>query len=224
MTLQDQIRQEQIEQMQAPRKPYQWLVQTVSNMFHPLLTLTYVTFFICLYTPMCVYNVSTLAFFTFEVVFYTFLLPALIILLLYKLHIIGHWALRDVRDRTIPFIINFVCYLTNFMVLQRNGFLPDWVLMPYFSSVILTFGAWVISFWWKISAHAMGNADATAFFILMYYYLPNIVPLWVVFGSILITGVVCSTRLYLGRHTMAQLGGGILLGIFSLLIAYYIYF
>ncbi len=223
-TLQEQIRQEQKAQSAAPRRPYQALVQTVSNVFHPLLSLTYAALVICFYSPMMVYGTPVKMLFVSEVAFFTLLLPMLIITLLHVFHVIGHWALRDVRDRSIPFLANFVCYLTCYLVLQRSTFVPTWVLMPYFGSVILTFVAWIISFWWKISAHASGNTAAVTFYLILYYYLPDIVPLWLVFGMIVVDGLVCSTRIYLGRHTPAQLGAGALLGISSMLISAMIFF
>lgn len=223
-TLQEQIRQEQEALIAAPRRPYQALVQTLSNIFHPLLSLTYAALIVCFYTPLMVYGTPIKILFVGEVAFFTLVLPVLVITLLHVFHVIGHWALRDVRDRTIPFLTNFACYMACYLVLQRNVFIPTWVQMPYFASVMLTFVAWIVSFWWKISAHASGNSAAMTFYLILYYYLPDLVPLWLVFGMIIVTGAVCSTRLYLGRHTLAQIGAGALLGISTMLISAMIYF
>lgn len=201
-----------------------FFLQAVSHLFHPLFSLTYAAMVFCSFTPLVIFSDSAKMLFVGEVLFYTTLLPIAVILLLHTFHVIGHWNLRDVRDRTIPFLTNFVCYTTCFMVLQASSFLPSWVLMPYFGSVILTFVAWVISFWWKISAHAAGNASAATLFIYLYYYLPSLIPLWLVFGAVLMTGVICSIRLYLGRHTLAQVGAGALLGIVSMTIGAIVYF
>ena len=224
MTQQEEIRQQQLEQMAAPRKPYERLLQFISNVFHPLFSLTFGALIICYYTPFSILSFAPKAFFVGVVFFFTALLPAIIISILHLAHIIGHWALRDVRDRTIPFLTNIICYFTCFMVLRRFRFLPDWVLMPYFGSVILTVVAWVVSFWWKISAHASGNAACATLIMLLYYYVPDQMPLWLLFGSIILTGLICSIRLYLGRHTLAQVGAGALLGIVCMLIGSYFYF
>lgn len=206
------------------RKPLQMLAQCISHILHPLFTLTYSALVICAYTPVLMLPSEAKFFFVGVVAFFTFLLPVVIILLLNVCHVIGHWNLRDVRDRTIPFLTNFICYLTNYLVLQRINFLPDWVLMPYLGSVVLTFVAWIVSFWWKISAHASANAAAATFFLLLYYYIPSMMPLWLVFVPVALVGLVSSTRLYLGRHTLAQVGAGTLLGIVSMGIANHIYF
>ena len=219
MTQQEQIRKEQEAQIAAPRKPYQGLVQSLSNIFHPLLVLTYTALVICFFTRMKVLPFQVKAWFTGMVFLYTLILPVLIITLLHVTNVIGHWALRDRRDRMLPFFTNFVCYLVNAIVLTRTGFLPDWVLMPYYGSVILTFVAWIVSWKWKISAHASANAAGATFFLMLYFYFPESMHLWLPLFAIIVVGAVCSTRVYLGRHTLGQVAAGTLLGICSMLIA-----
>ena len=121
MTQQEQIRKEQEEQIAAPRKPYQGLVQSVSNIFHPLLVLTYTALVICLFTRMQALPFQVKAWFVGMVSLYTLVLPVLIITMLHVSGLIGHWALRDRRDRMVPFFTNFACYLIN----ARNSFVRD---------------------------------------------------------------------------------------------------
>lgn len=222
MTQQEQIRKEQEEQIAAPRKPYQGLVQSVSNIFHPLLVLTYTALVICLFTRMQALPFQVKAWFVGMVFLYTLVLPVLIITMLHVTNLIGHWALRDRRDRMVPFFTNFVCYLINAIVLTRTGFLPDWVLMPYYGSVILTFVAWIVSWKWKISAHASANAAGATFYLMLFFYFPETMPLWLALAAVVVVGMVCSTRVYLGRHTLGQVGAGTLLGICSMLLADYL--
>ena len=219
MTSIDQIRLEQQAAAHAPRKPHQGLVQFISGLFHPLLTLTYVALVICLFTPVVGAPLAVKLFFVGIVFFYTMFLPALIITLMHVFHIVGHWALRDRRDRMLPFFTNFVCYLVNALVLRHYNAFPDWIMMAYYGSVVLTFVAWIVSFWWKISAHASANAAGATYFLLLGFYFPDQMPLWLVLGSIVAVGAVCSTRIYLGRHTLAQVSCGVLLGILSMLTA-----
>lgn len=214
-----QIREEQTAQYNAPKKPYQTLIQTISNVFHPLLTLTVVALVICTYTPLAIYPFQYKFFFVGEVFFYTLLMPVLSITLMHVFHLVGHWALRDRRDRALPFLVNFICYSMNLFALYHNGFMPQWVLVIYWSSVILTLLAWIISFWWKISAHASANMAAATAFLILFYWFPTTMPLWIGLAYILIVGAVSSTRIYLGRHTLAQVAAGSLLGAVSMLLS-----
>ena len=188
MTQQEQIRKEQEAQIAAPRKPYQGLIQSISNIFHPLLVLTYTALVICIFTAMRALPFQVQAWFVGMVFLYTLVMPVLVITLLHVTNIIGHWALRD-------------------------------RLMPYYGSVILTFVAWIVSWKWKISAHASANAAGATFFMMLFFFFPETMPLWLPLASIIVVGMVCSTRVYLGRHTLGQVGAGTLLGICSMLLA-----
>lgn len=214
-----QIREEQTRQMNVPKKPYQTLIQSISNLFHPLLILTYTALVICVFTPLAIYPLQFKIFFVGEVFFYTCLMPVIAITLMHVFHLVGHWALRDRRDRALPFLVNFICYSMNLFALYHNGFMPSWVLSIYWGSIILTFLAWIISFWWKISAHASADMAGATAFLILYYWFPTSMPLWLGLASILIVGMVCSSRIYLGRHTLAQVAAGSLLGVVCMLLA-----
>ena len=95
MTQQEQIRKEQEAQIAAPRKPYQGLIQSISNIFHPLLVLTYTALVICIFTAMRALPFQVQAWFVGMVFLYTLVMPVLVITLLHVTNIIGHWALRD---------------------------------------------------------------------------------------------------------------------------------
>ena len=215
----DEIRQQQEAQYKAPTSMKQKMVQSLSNIFHPLLTLTYVAINICAYTPFQIVPDRLKYYFVGEVFLFTLVLPALIITLLHVFHIVGHWALRDRRDRALPFFTNFVCYSVCAYLLYTQRIFPDWILIGYFGSTILTFIAWVVSYWWKISAHASANAAAVAYLLMLFYYFPTVMPLWPSFAAILIVGAICSTRVYLHRHTLGQVSAGVALGIGSMLLS-----
>ena len=213
------IREEQNAQFTAPKKPYQTLMQSISNVFHPLLVLTVTAIVICIFTPMSIYPLQVKLFFVGEVFFYSLFMPALSITLMHVFHLVGHWALRDRRDRALPFLVNFICYSMNLYALHHTGFIPQWVLSIYWASVILTFIAWIVSFWWKISAHASADAAGATAFLILHYWFPLTMPLWLGLAAVIIVGFVCTTRLYLGRHTLAQVAAGSLLGICTMLFA-----
>lgn len=219
----DAIRQEQEAQIKGPRKPGQFFVQTVSNVLHPLLMLTYAALAICVFTPMSVLPFPFKAFFVGEVFFYTLLMPVIAITLMHVFHLVGHWALRDRRDRALPFLVNFICYALNAFALTRTEFLPQWVLAIYYGSVILTFVAWIVSFWWKISAHASADAATATMLLGLYVFYPDTMPMWLPILSVLLVGLVCSTRVYLGRHTLAQVGAGSALGVISMALAWVLF-
>lgn len=211
-----QIRDEQLAQYNAPTKLVKKVLQTISNVFHPLLMLTYAAIVLCLFTRLSALSYPIQLYFVGKVFFYTVLLPVLAITLMHVFHIVGHWALRDRRDRALPFLVNFICYGICAYALWYDRFLPNWVLMYYNGAVILTFVSWIVSFWWKISAHASADAAFATMTLINYLYFPETMPFWLCLLSIVIVGGVCSIRVYLGRHTLSQVGWGALLGVFCM--------
>lgn len=207
------IREAQQAEYNAPSKPLKKLLQTISNMLHPLLMLTYAALALCIFTPIASVPLALKTYFVGKVFFYTLVLPVLSIWLMHSLHIVGHWALRDRRDRALPLLVNAICYGINAYALQIDGFLPDWVLLTFYGATVLAFLAWLISFWWKISAHAAGGASFATMALVCYLYFPDMMPLWLGLLAIVVVGGVCSIRVYLGRHTLAQVGWGSLLGV-----------
>lgn len=211
-----EIRKEQQAQYDAPTGWGKKILQSISNVFHPLLMLTYAALVLCHFTPLSVLPLTIKGYFVGKVFFFTVLMPILAITLMHVLHIVGHWALRDRRDRALPFFVNFICYSINAYSLWSDGFFPEWVLMFYYGSVILTIIAWIVSFWWKISAHASADAAFATMALITYCYFPETMSLWLSLLSIIIVGGVCSIRVYLGRHSLAQVGWGVLLGVFCM--------
>ena len=68
---------EQEAQIAAPRKPYQGLIQSISNIFHPLLVLTYTALVICIFTAMKALPFQVKAWFVGMVFLYTLILTSI---------------------------------------------------------------------------------------------------------------------------------------------------
>lgn len=201
----------------------QRFAQAFSNLFHPLLTLTYVAIIICLATPLTILPAKFQAFFIGIVAFYTLVMPVLIIMLMHLFHVVGHWALRDRADRAVPLFANAICYVVCAVVLSRYGYFPAWVLVAYYGASVVAFVVWFVGLWWKISAHAAANASAATYCLFLYLFFPELVPLWISFAYILVCGLVGTTRLYLGRHTLGQVGAGSLLGVVAIVASYFLF-
>lgn len=188
------------------------IFQIISNIFHPLLSMVLATVMLVTVTPLVVWPSVFKWFIVGEVAFYSMLLPSLIIVLLSKFGIIKNGvALRDRKDRIIPLGIQVVAYYFQAYTLSFQG-IPSWALQYYYGAFLLASVCFVISIWWKISAHAAANASMATAALLLYYQFPNILPLILPLFFIVMTGFISSIRLYLGRHTLAQVACGALAG------------
>lgn len=193
------------------------ILQSVSNCMHPLLMLTYAAVALVLFTPLAILPLG-LKFNIVGMVFVcTCMIPVLVISILFKLGVVGHWALRDRADRGVPLGINVFAYVLCAYILTKMQF-PNWALTFYYGAVGLAFVCWIVSYWWKISAHATGIAGLTTAAMLLYLRFPFMMPECLPFICIVATGLLCSIRVYLGRHTMAQITAGTAVGIVTMLV------
>ncbi len=107
------------------------------------------------------------------------------------------------KDRNYPLIMVILSYLIGAIVLYAlNAPLITTILMfSYFSNTLIVF---FINLYWKISIHAMGVAGPTVALIYVFG------PIGTLFAAII--PVVMWSRVYLKRHTIAQVITGLLLG------------
>ena len=155
------------------------VAQIISNIFHPMNIMAYVAMIVCFLTPVIILPLGMRIFIVVEVFFYTCLIPFIVCLVLYKLKIISDWKLHDRKERNIPLVAGMMCYATCAIALYYQNTLPHWALLPFYSSVLLAFIAWVISFWWKISGHALGLSSLmTMAWVYFFMFKGVFVPLW----------------------------------------------
>ena len=197
-------------------------VKIISNLFHPLVSMPWAFLVILLFTPISLLPPQTEFFLFGEVLLFSTLLPCLFIYLLSKCGVVKNgMALRDRKDRVIPLLVQFLLCSLQVAVLQKQG-LPSWSIFCFWGGGLLTLVFFIVTFWWKISGHAAGNASLTITALILFFLFPNIVPSWLLITTILITGAVSSIRVYLHRHTMSQVAVGALAGAMSMLIAFFV--
>jgi membrane-associated phospholipid phosphatase len=197
----------------------------ISALFHPLMILTYGLVLALSFTYLSVYPLSlrtTILAFTF---LSTSLLPSLLIALLIRANVVSNAELTHRNERFIPYLIFILSYLICLFYLYRMR-MPIWLLATIVAACCSLLLALAINFFWKISAHSIAigsllGAVSALSSILHTDVTPALSPL------ILIAGLVLSSRLYLNRHTPAQVYAGFLFGfvsLFSILLLSRLYF
>lgn len=197
------------------------LLTTISNIlsavFSPLLVPTYAYSIALWTTRMSVLPERTRLISSLVVFAITALIPFSIILFMIRKGLASGPALESRSDRLIPYTVTIICYLFTAWCVWL---LPHWIPMFFIAAAIAAFLDVLINIKWKISAHAtsMGGICAAVLFIGLtsqstVVYLP-----WLC-GIILLSGAVCSARLFLNRHTPAQVYAGWSLGFIVTLIS-----
>ncbi len=143
---------------------------------------------------------------------FTVLFPSLLIRLYSSTQGWKRFELGLKERRVVPYIITMVCYFACY-------FIMSYFHIPHFINVLLVIALMVqmvcafVNVWWKISTHsaAIGAVTGTLvmFSLFFGFYL-----LWWLCLALVISGLVCSSRIILRLHTLPQVMVGYGLGFF----------
>lgn len=141
---------------------------------------------------------------------FTALIPTLLIRLYGNYHGWKLFQLGQRERRAVPYIISMLSYFACYYIM-------NYFHIPHFISVLLVIALAVqlvcafVNVWWKVSTHsaAIGAVTGTVvvFSLIFGFYL-----LWWLCLALIISGLVCSSRLVLRVHTLSQVLAGYLTG------------
>lgn len=197
------------------------MAKFISYVFHPLFIPTYIFIFLMQQVPYEFAGISVwqLKMRLFGLFWLTAFFPAFAVFLLWRLKFSESIFLRTQKERIIPFVITMFFYWWMYY-LSRNFTDQPAVLKFFFMGIfIATSLGLVINNFIKISLHAMAaGGGAMAMILFSYYYQ-------VPFGffislSLILTGLICTSRLLVSDHTNAEIYYGLLVGAGCQLIAY----
>lgn len=135
------------------------------------------------------------------------LAPALSYIALFRTKMITTIELDDRRERGIPIVIMFMyCFALFAVFMWKLG--PDlvskFVLALPLSGAVVTFIFFFLNRWKKVSIHSGAVGIGVGFFAA--YFLQHAeYEFWILPLFILISGLVMSARMYLGKHTLSEL-------------------
>lgn len=192
------------------------LAQFISVISHPIFLPTWM-FLIFMATGICEIALIREEICLAVIVGTTFVMPTLILLLLKKIKVIKSITMERREDRFIPlFVMVIFLYITSrfFDGIITLGLYNFYLICNMLLCVIVFW----INLWWKISMHGIGWGAFTATLMIMTTISSNIyLPYFIL--SILVSGIVGSSRLYLKSHNTSQIYTGFVVG-FILVIIY----
>ncbi|MFN8282647.1 MAG: hypothetical protein U0U67_05495 [Chitinophagales bacterium] len=188
-----------------------------SVVFHPLLIVTWMTMLIYftnsyLFIGIDFGNINPII----PVFLYTFLFPAIAILMLRKLDFIDSLEMPDPKQRIIPLIITIILYLWTFMLFKNKNF-PILLRIFMMGTLASLFISFVINVFHKLSLHMVGISGALIAILLLTMVSSTDISL-IFLLMIIITGLVATARLYTKAHTLREVYTGFLVGIFGQMI------
>lgn len=175
----------------------------LSFLFHPMLMPTLGLFFI--------FNAGThLSYMPFEIKRLVYLiifissciLPVSLLPLFLQMKMIKSFKMETARERIYPVLTTGVFYFLGYFLLSRLNVSPliENFVLATLVAVLLAAG---ISFFWKISLHAIAVGGVTAALVgMMFKYGADLI-LFVAL-MLLISGLTATARLYLNAHSPSQ--------------------
>lgn len=191
----------------------------ISYIFHPLFIPIYVLLFL-LSTPPYFVGVAEggkLLMLVRFIVMYSFF-PLITVLLLKGLGFIDSILLRTQRDRIIPFVATGIFYFWMWFVL-RNQPVHDALVILALAIFLASSLGLIVNIYMKVSLHAISMGVALSFLILQSLIEETNLHLAISI-TLLVTGLVCTSRLIASNHRPAEIYAGFFTGIIAVLIAW----
>ncbi len=144
---------------------------------------------------------------------FTVLIPTLLIHIYRQYHGWTPVQLGQKERRMIPYIISIVCYFTCFYIMNVLH-LPHLITSILMVALVIQVLCAIINVWWKISTHtaAIGGVLGS---LVAFSMLLSFNPVWWIFLTTILSGIVGSSRIILRQHSLEQVSCGLFLGIVS---------
>jgi hypothetical protein len=209
-----------------------------SIVFHPLFIVTYMSLVLLWTNPFAfgwrhVAEASTLLIIIFMT---TVTLPAIAVFMMKMLGWVSSFSLEDQHERIGPYIVGGIMYLSLYLHLTRAETFPVSLRVAVLGTLMGLWACFFINNFTKVSVHAAGMGGLVAMVALTKlvfgYDQANIglinganlvIPIdTLLYGSIIMAGAVCTSRLILKAHVIKEVYFGFVVGLASIFIAYFI--
>jgi hypothetical protein len=197
------------------------LAHFFSYVFHPLFIPLYVTLFLMYIHPSYFSGIDnqTKFWLPLTVVQLTIFYPVLSVLLLKALGFIDSFFLKTSKDRIIPYIISGIFFFWMFQVCKNYPDSLNPIITSFMLGIFLTSSAGLIAnIYVKISLHAMGMGGLLGLFLIIMAFNTMLMT-WPLCIAILVTGLVCTSRLIISDHSTKEIYYGLFLGLLCQLVA-----
>jgi membrane-associated phospholipid phosphatase len=186
----------------------------ISFIGHPLLMPLYTVQLLFTCNPYMKFMVNnSLQWFVLIIVFvFTFLLPLINAFILLKFKLIDSLYMTSSKERLFPFFFTLLFYLLAYKQLKTLP-LPESFYLVLGGAIAVVFIALIITFFWKISIHALGIGGLFGAF-LAFSQRYQVDQLSLIIGILFFAGLIGFSRLQLKAHQPAQVYTGFLIGTF----------
>ena len=168
-----------------------------------------------------------------KIFLYTFVIPAFAVFMMKSLDLIDSIEMKTKSERIGPYIITGILYMWAFRTILDNPDIPSAYKLFVLGATIGLFVAFFFNLFTKVSMHALGMGGLLGMIIitsLLYSYdtfVFQLGSLWIVEMSmnalmmivIVLSGIVCTSRLLLKAHNLQDLYSGFIIGLAAQFLA-----
>jgi hypothetical protein len=186
-----------------------------SFIFHPLFIPAYVVVFLVRFHPSYFsgFGSAVKGSLVFTTILNTVFFPAFAVLLMKGLGFIQSIFLKTQQDRIGPYLASMIFYFWAARVFFKFSPSLDMVLPAFMTGVFLTTVAGLLSnIYFKISMHAMGVGGMLGIFLII-MRSNTMLMTWPLSIALLITGIVCTSRMLVSGHDSKEIYLGLLAGL-----------
>jgi hypothetical protein len=204
-----------------PSRTLRFFARLFSIIFHPLLISAYTFAFLIYIHPavfegvdMHIRNLRMLS-----IILFTLFFPGISLFLAWRLKLVKNLSLDNRQDRLVGFIVTMFFYFWASYVFRNLPDTPPVAAHFVLGTFLAICGAWMCTIFYKISLHAVAMGGLISFFILFGRQDPYVSGLYLTL-PILISGIVCSSRLILGAHNRFEMITGFFVGVIGQSLAW----
>lgn len=145
----------------------------------------------------------------------TLIIPMVLMLGLRWTGMVKSLHFEEKSDRRTPFILVTLFYvLTTYFLKQKTELDPIlWQGMAIITVSVILLTA--VTFFWKMSAHMIGIGGVLGVLGVLGIYFPSLDLAYLLVATLLLGGMVASSRLYLEAHSPAEVYVGLFVGFAS---------
>ncbi|HEV9036805.1 MAG TPA: hypothetical protein VGQ51_09295 [Puia sp.] len=197
------------------------LAKGITYLFHPLFITTYVMGFLIFFHPFAFVSFDhkdkVLKF--INIVFCDAFLPLFSVFLMWRLQFVQSMLVRSQKDRTIPYMMAMIFYWWTWHLYQNWEEVPVSAIHFLLGAFLAICVAFFCNIFFKISMHSVAMGGALMFFVLFGFTDTYASGLYIAV-ALLLTGLVCSSRLILAEHSGFEVWTGLLAGMVTQLVAW----
>lgn len=126
------------------------------------------------------------------------------------------WSLLKLvsrEGRMVPYAISILSYITCFYTMNAMHF-PHFMSSIVMAAIMVQIICAIINQWWKISTHTAAIGGTTGA-VVAFSLIIGFNPLWWFCILIILAGVVGTGRMLLRLHSLSEIVGGFLVGLFA---------